>query len=172
MERSKWTSRTFASISDNGLLPGIIERLSGTAARIAEKIQGLNNALLEKRPIDKWSIKEEIGHLGDLESLWMGRIEDFSAGLSELRPADMSNQKTYGAGHQEKEINELLLDFRQQRIKLVDHLRTLNEEQLSRTSMHPRLKTPMRIIDLAYFIAEHDDHHLANMSSILYSSKN
>jgi predicted short-subunit dehydrogenase-like oxidoreductase (DUF2520 family) len=30
-----------------------------------------------------------------------------------------------------------------------------------RTSLHPRLKRPMRLIDLCFFVAEHDDHHLA-----------
>jgi hypothetical protein len=28
---------------------------------------------------------------------------------------------------------------------------------------HPRLKTPMRLIDHLYFVAEHDDHHHARI---------
>jgi hypothetical protein len=31
---------------------------------------------------------------------------------------------------------------------------------------HPRLGTPMRLIDLAYFVAEHDDHHLARLREL------
>jgi hypothetical protein len=31
---------------------------------------------------------------------------------------------------------------------------------------HPRLNKQMRIIDIAYFTAEHDDHHFAMISEI------
>ncbi len=30
---------------------------------------------------------------------------------------------------------------------------------LSISARHPRLMQPMRMIDLLYFVAEHDDHH-------------
>jgi hypothetical protein len=33
----------------------------------------------------------------------------------------------------------------------------------SRTMLHPRLKQPMRLVDHLYFVAEHDDHHLAHI---------
>jgi hypothetical protein len=36
----------------------------------------------------------------------------------------------------------------------------LSGAQLFHASLHPRLKIPVRIIDLVYFVAEHDDHHL------------
>jgi hypothetical protein len=29
--------------------------------------------------------------------------------------------------------------------------------------LHPRLKQPMRLVDHLYFVAEHDDHHLARI---------
>ena len=35
-----------------------------------------------------------------------------------------------------------------------------------RTALHPRLETPMRMMDLFYFVAEHDDHHLARITAI------
>lgn len=31
----------------------------------------------------------------------------------------------------------------------------------ARAMLHPRLKQPMRLVDHLYFVAEHDDHHLA-----------
>jgi hypothetical protein len=34
------------------------------------------------------------------------------------------------------------------------------------SALHPRLKTPMRIIDLFLFVAEHDDHHLARITEL------
>jgi hypothetical protein len=49
-------------------------------------------------------------------------------------------------------------------------LLSLTDEQLERAALHPRLKTPMRIVDLAYFVAEHDDHHLARVRELMQSA--
>jgi hypothetical protein len=35
------------------------------------------------------------------------------------------------------------------------------ESEEGRTLLRPRLKTPMRLVDHLFFVAEHDDHHLA-----------
>jgi len=45
-------------------------------------------------------------------------------------------------------------------------LRDLKEEDVFKSALHPRLKIPMRTIDLFIFVAEHDDHHLAKIIEI------
>ena len=39
----------------------------------------------------------------------------------------------------------------------------LDASPFVRTISHPRLKTPMRLVDHLYFVAEHDDHHLSRI---------
>lgn len=73
MKRTKWFEREFAPIKDKGLLPGIVERLEGTPARITEKTKRLQAHISKRSDNEKWSIKKEIGHLIDLEPLWLGR---------------------------------------------------------------------------------------------------
>ena len=46
----------------------------------------------------------------------------------------------------------------------MDTLQNINESDLEKSALHPRLGTPMRLIDLAFFVAEHDDHHLAQIT--------
>ena len=46
---------------------------------------------------------------------------------------------------------------------LLVRLETLDEAAFGRTLLHPRLKQPMRLVDHLYFVAEHDDHHLAKI---------
>ena len=167
MQRTEWFDRKFPVIEDNGLLPQMIERLSGTPARIEEIISNADPAILTWRPDGKWTIKEETGHLSDLEPLWSGRLDDLINGLAELRVTDLANQKTHDANHDATPTEILLQGFREQRQLFVKKLLGLNAEQLLKSSLHPRLKTPMRIIDLAYFVAEHDDHHLASIREIL-----
>jgi hypothetical protein len=43
----------------------------------------------------------------------------------------------------------------------------LPDAQLHATSLHPRLQQPMTVTDHAFFVAEHDDHHLARISELL-----
>lgn len=167
MKRTEWFNRIFPVIEDNGILPGIIERLSGTPARIEEIIRTTSPELPIIKTGEKWSINEETGHLADMEPLWLGRLEDLINGATELRVADLTNQKTHTANHNATPAPVLLQQFREQRQQLVSRLWSLNDEQLTKSALHPRLKTPMRIIDLAYFVAEHDDHHLAGIRQLL-----
>jgi uncharacterized damage-inducible protein DinB len=167
MERTKWFERSFSPIEDNGLLPGIIERLEGTPARLYYKTGKLNDDSMPAVTGNPWSIKKEIGHLTDLEPLWLERIEQLIAGTDTLRAADLNNTRTHEADHDSKAILELLQNFFETRMILVNRLRELQESDLTRSALHPRLQTPMRVIDLAYFVAEHDDHHLAQITWIM-----
>ncbi len=169
MTPTPWFSRSFPPISEIGLLPTIIERLDGTAIRLSAKLEEVEESGLLTKPADKWSIKEEVGHLWDLEPLWLARMHDILEVREDLTVADLSNRKTHEAGHNERDIHALIKDFQEERQKLVTLLRTVTEADANKSAKHPRLGSPMSIMDLAYFVAEHDDHHLARMTVILDS---
>ncbi len=166
MNRKEWFKRKFNQTLDPETLPNILERLSGTPARIEEKIRSIDATYYDLKLDDQWSIKENTGHLSDLEPLWMARIEDLVDKREILTEADLSNQKTHQANHNQRSIKELLDEFRGLRGQHMAKLTALNSPDLEKFSLHPRLNTPMRIIDLAFFVAEHDDHHLAQISFI------
>jgi uncharacterized damage-inducible protein DinB len=166
MPQVKWFDRKFDFDYSENIFPAIIERLSGAPVRLEEKIGQLPPEILTLRFEDKWSILENIGHLIDVEPLWQGRLDDFLAGKTELRPADLQNTKTHQAGHNATSPVDLLKTFRQIREKTVTRLLPLDEEIVFRTALHPRLKTPMRLMDSFLFVAEHDDHHLARIAEI------
>ena len=60
-----------------------------------------------------------------------------------------------------------LREFRTRRAELVSRVESLGDEQLAITALHPRLDQPMTVVDLAFFVAEHDDHHLAALTELL-----
>lgn len=167
MRRTNWFERVFPPITDNGLLPGIIERLEGTPARLAEKAKNYTQDLNPQSADGKWSLKKEVGHLADIESLWFERLQQIIAADLDMKVADLTNRKTNEAPHDSKTFEELIADFRPVREKFVAALRALREQDLEKTSLHPRLKTPMKVIDLAFFVAEHDDHHLAQVTALM-----
>lgn len=165
--RLRWFDRRFAFDLPAGMFPFVVERLRGTPARIEDKVRGLSLALLTRRDGDAWSIQEEIGHLLDLDELHTGRLDDFLAGAAVLRPADLTNRKTREAGHNERPLGDLLAAFRREREAFVARLDGWDLETMARTALHPRLQQPMRVLDMAFFTAEHDDHHLARMTGMM-----
>ena len=57
--------------------------------------------------------------------------------------------------------------FTAERQKILELAYGFDEQMLTRTSVHPRLNQPMRLIDSLFFVAEHDDHHISAISSLL-----
>lgn len=167
MKRAKWTDRKFTFDFPEGWLADILERLKGTEIRIVYMVNSLSEQECEFKFNNEWSIKEHIGHLSDLEDLHEGRIEDFLERKEILRAADMTNKRTNEANHNTRSKEELIGEFFSKRKSFVDRLESLDEEVQKHTAMHPRLQVPMRPVDVAFFTAEHDDHHLADMRAIV-----
>jgi hypothetical protein len=171
MQRTKWTERKFSFDFPVGWLPNILTRLRGTVARLNEMTLSLNDEDTSFKPAGKWSIKENIGHLSDLEELHEGRIDDFLAQKEILRAADMSNAKTFAADHNKKSMEQLIKEFSEKRKRFIARLEQLDDKTQNFKSLHPRLQVMMRPADVAYFTAEHDDHHLADIHEILSLKK-
>ncbi len=166
MEQIRWFDRKFDFSFQQNIFPSIFERLSGTYVRLTSKIEGISPELLEIKPNETWSIKENIGHLCDLEPLWQGRLEDIIHGEKYLRPTDLENKKTDFAQHNKTSIEDLLMQFREVREETLQQLSKLEEADVFKSALHPRLEQPMRTMDLFLFVAEHDDHHLARITEI------
>ena len=114
-------------------------------------------------------MQENAGHLWDLEDLWMSRVDDLAAGRNILHAADLENHKTFEANHNGRQLREVLGDFRAARTNLVVQFEAADEADWLRSALHPRLNAPMRLLDMAFFIAEHDDHHLATIAELMRS---
>ena len=93
-------------------------------------------------------------------------MKDFIDGEKELRPADLENTKTHNANHNAISLEDLIESLKNERAILLSNCKLLSDVAETTTALHPRLKKPMRVIDLAFFIAEHDDHHLAAITKI------
>jgi hypothetical protein len=162
----RWVERKFEFNLAVGVFPCVVERLRGTPARLEELTRDLTREELTAKPEGLWSIQEQAGHLLDLDELHEGRLEDYARGVELLRAADMQNRKTEEAGHNAARIEEILAAFRAARGRFVQRLEALTEEEVAASALHPRLWKQMRVIDMAYFTAEHDDHHLAAISEL------
>ncbi len=164
MKEPNWFERIFDFKFPAEYYPYVLERVRGTPARLEELIAGIDPDILTVQPDGEWSIQEHVGHLWDLEELHTSRLDDFDADKSTLTAADLTNKKTYDANHNAWSIAELLEAFRSVRKDFVARVEDLDEEAVQKSALHPRLQVPMRLVDLLYFTAEHDDHHLASIT--------
>lgn len=166
MKQIEWFERKFDFAFQQNIFPSIIERLEGTPIRLIAKVKQIPSEILDLKPQDKWSIKENIGHLTDLELLWQSRLCDILENREYLRPADLENTKTNLAMHNKTDIVELLSKFQNLRNITLKKLAELDEKDVYKSALHPRLEKPMRTMDLFLFVADHDDHHLAIITKI------
>jgi len=167
-----WFDRKFELSFPAELFPNLCVRVRGTPARLEEIVRATPPDRLTRKPGEKWSAQEHAGHLLDLETLWMARIDDYLAGAAELTTADLTNRKTHEAGHNQRRIEDILAEFRKARLQLVNRVGGLDAELFARSIPHPRLKKPLRLVDHLYFVAEHDDHHLARIWEIVSYERN
>ena len=93
------------------------------------------------------------------------RVRGTPARLEE-RVRDLT-AKTHEARHNERPLEDLLSAFRSARLTTVERLEALGQADLDRTALHPRLAQPMSVIDHFFFVAEHDDHHLAAIGGLI-----
>jgi hypothetical protein len=144
VQRIEWFKRKFTFDSlPLWMYPNVVERLRGVPARLEDLTRDVPQEILTRRDGDKWSLQEHAGHLLDLEPLGMNRLDDYEAGRETLYAADLKN-----------------------RTEFVRRLDEYDEAFIQRTALHPRLQMKIRVLDLCFFIAEHDDHHLARISEL------
>jgi uncharacterized damage-inducible protein DinB len=158
-----WFERKFEFSYPVELCPNLLARLRGTPARIEEVVRGRSQEILVRKMEGKWSAQEHVGHLLDLEPLWLARVGDYVTASDQLTATDLRNRKTDEANYNAHVLEQILAEFRTARARLLKRVDELDASLFARAIPHPRLKTPMRLVDHLYFVAEHDDHHLARI---------
>jgi hypothetical protein len=163
VKKVDWLNRQFVSGLPVGMLPFYLERLSGTLVRLEKKVTGLSEYLLSHKLDGKWSVKQNIGHLAEIDEVANKRIEEMMKGVSPMSPAIFEPRHDYNA----MPVQQVLTLFNEHRAKNLERYNTLSGDDLAKSSLHPRLKIIMTPVDLAFFDAEHDDHHLVRISEII-----
>jgi len=164
---TKWIDRKFEFYFPEGVFPCILARIKGTPARLEEIASGLTPEVLTASVENGWTIQENIGHLVDAEALFSGRLTDYLNGSETLTPANLDGKKTSQSNHNAKDIKDILHMFRLVRGSFVSQLEALDENMAGRSAHHPRLNKPMRLVDMVYFMAEHDDFHIARIYELI-----
>ena len=162
MKSLPWFERNLKFGLPAVMLPYYLERLGGAFVRMEKKVKGVSEDILSTRLDNKWSVKQNIGHLAEVDRIANKRLDEMISGAAVLSPAVFEPQD-YNPWPIEKVLNFFYIT----RVENIKKYTSLSEADLKKSSLHPRLKMQMTPVDLAWFDAEHDDHHLVRMSEIL-----
>ena len=167
-----WSGRSFEFNFPIERFPVILDRIRGTPHRMEAKLRGVDAATLARRPAGPtaggaWSLQEHVGHFKDLDLLHLKRLGEIEATAPSLSPHDMKNTATWEADYNARPYGEVWAAFLASRQTLVGRLEGWDPAELGRSAMHHRIGKPMRVVDLAFFVAEHDDYYLAEMHAVL-----
>ncbi len=157
-----WFERNLEFGKPPEMLPFYLERLGGTIARIQAKVKDLDDKVLSEKFNGKWSIKQQIGHLAEVDEVANKRLDEMVTGISPMSPAVFEPQD-----YNPWPITKVISFFIESRLKNIRKYNSLSQPYLIKSSLHPRLKVQMTPVDLAWFDAEHDDHHLVKINEIL-----
>jgi hypothetical protein len=163
MEKTLWTQRHFNFDLPLGMFPFYLERLEGSIVRLENKIKNLSDRILSERLNDKWSIKENIAHLAEVEEVCLKRIHELTHGISPISTAVFELRQDYNL----QPAKTILNYFEENRVTAIDRFKKLTDMELQKSGMHPRLKIPITPLGLSFFHAEHDDHHIVRISEII-----
>jgi hypothetical protein len=162
MDILPWFERNLEFGKPKEMLPFYLELLEGTVVRIEAKVKGLDEKILSERFNGKWSIKQQIGHLAEVDQVAAKRLDEMVTGISPMSPAVFEPQD-----YNPWPIEKVVSFFRTNRLNNLQKYNAIAEADLVKSSLHPRLKVQMTPVDLAWFDAEHDDHHLAKITEIV-----
>jgi hypothetical protein len=107
--------------------------------------------------MDKWTLKQVIGHLIDAERTFAYRAYAFSRGQAEL-PGFDENIYVERAGFNTRSVQDLAAEFKAVRTANLYFIRALSDDQLTIIAISNNIPTSVRA--LVYVMAGHVQHHM------------
>lgn len=157
------TGRREALIEQVAYLIDEVTALEGLLNRVPDSV-------LSEKPMGKWSIKEVLGHLADCDrDIFLPRLKTIcKEPHPEFENIDQDRLVEESAWN-DRSLEEILRALKEERYAVVDYLRSVPEEQWIRSGVFPNGKD-RTIFDVAYYISQHDAHHLRSIAMLLHES--
>lgn len=161
MKLIPWSQRRLEFNKGVEDLPFLLERMAGTPARVAALFRELSMESMTLRVHDDLSVLDRVAQMLYLDIRFQDRVDDLLARRPRLCEIAFADEGTLRAAQRDRDIGDMLEEFRLRRSSLVHRFNALDTSTISFKAMHPCQKRPMGVVDMALWIAEHDDHILA-----------
>jgi uncharacterized damage-inducible protein DinB len=137
----------------------MIQRLAHQPDSMNFLLSSFDEISVRSRPIkDKWSIFENLAHLARYQEVFLSRIQKMLDGQNPAFSRYMAEGDAEFATWCNKNFNELKVQSRDIRTHLNEKLKSLTNEQLQLTGVHPVFGA-MTIETWTEFFLLHEAHH-------------
>jgi uncharacterized damage-inducible protein DinB len=113
-----------------------------------------------------WSIAQNVGHLADVEDLWLERLEDLKQGRATYTPGGARTLPSRRDPAPGRMLTAIVAELTDRRWRLVEAFSSAPPALQLSSALHERLQCSMRLVDCAQFCCEHDDHHLLRIRTL------
>jgi hypothetical protein len=144
-----------------------LEKLRAFPSRLESAVNNIAEPdLVRPERENKWSVADVVAHLGDLEMIYAVRIRTIVAGAGGETPLPaLAQDEWVERVHRREPLSELLEQFAFHRRMNLALLERLNDDELSRSGVHPQYGT-LSVRDAVARIERHDEKHLAQIERI------
>jgi hypothetical protein len=137
----------------------LLARLTSQPDALTHLLSGLSAEQITRRPLpDKWSIRENVAHLGRYQEIFLSRIQQIIGGDTPVFPRYVAEEDPGFPEWLDLSWADLTERFLGERAALNAFLSILHEEQLVQTGSHP-LFGYMGIEGWTEFFLLHEAHH-------------
>lgn len=138
MKTTPWFEREFKFGLPPGMLPFFQERLSYISMRMDHRVKGMSDNRLSKKFDGKWSVKQNIGHLADVDEIAMKRIHEMLSGKPVMSPAVFESKEDYHS----MSIADVIELFKKSRAANLEVYKRLTVADLTKNSTASKAKDP------------------------------
>jgi uncharacterized damage-inducible protein DinB len=136
-------------------------------ALLEAAVDGLDNATLDYKPSpQKWSIREVVTHLADVELIYGYRmrqmIADKNPTIAPIEQDDWASNLAY----RDAPLEEMLQQFRVLRQTNLRLLQRLTPADLSKGAFHPERGRVFTLEELIGFMAKHHPNHIGQIERL------
>jgi uncharacterized damage-inducible protein DinB len=149
---------------------GLSERLLREGEKVLAFFQDLDSERFE-RPVYSegadWSVREVLAHFVSTEKAFSSLLENVlggGSGAPEGFDIDAYNQRKVAA-LKDMAVQDLLVEFQEQRLRTAESVANLDVEQLQRMARHPFLGVAP-LVDIIKLIYRHNQIHLRDVRRI------
>lgn len=148
----------------------MFDSLRNLPRRVRELVTTVPRERLGQRPQpDRWSVKEQILHLIEVDEMMMRRVRLV---LNEDRPnlpnwdEEVENRRVFESGARDAHLEVLLRRLTDGRAALIARVESEPESALGRAGVH-ELLGEVTIYQLLRHVASHDDRHVRSLRALL-----
>jgi hypothetical protein len=143
----------------------LLDEMGRGAEDVLAYVQLLPEEVWSFKPApEKWSIKEIVGHLADVDAKMYGpRLRRMVAENNPFLPSLDQNEFVIQGRHQEKAPQDLLAEFRQAREANLAFLRQTEDKDWQRTGQHEEYGRMVFSDIIRERLVPHDRKHLEQM---------